>query len=129
MIKYPVILKTHVVPDVRLKSDTQTFDGNVVIQSRPFATGDEREPQNVEPEAMQEDPLQSDQNSQILGNFETPFVYGNIRRQTPNSSVRDPDYKTSNSLHSRRKLEATPIAPPLTRNRARLQVQENPHVY
>jgi hypothetical protein len=77
---------------------------------------------------MQEDPLQLDQNPQIPGNFETPVVYRNMRRLTPDSSVQDPDYKTSNSLHSRRKLAATPIAPPVTRSRARLQLQENPHV-
>jgi hypothetical protein len=128
MIKYPGILNTHVVLDIRLKPDTDTLDGNVVIESRAVATGDEGKPQNVEPQAMQEDPLQSDQNPQILGNSETPFVDRNMRRQTPNSSVQDPDHKNSNSLHSRRKLAATPIAPPVTRSRAKLQLQENPHV-
>lgn len=100
----------------------------MVIQSRPLATGDEREPQNVELQAMQEDTLQLDQNPQIPGNFETTVVDRNMRRQTPDSSVQDPDYKASNSLNSRRKLAATPIAPPVTRNRARLQLDENPHV-
>jgi hypothetical protein len=55
--------KKHFVLVMRLKSDTETLDGNVVIQSRPFATGDEREPQNVELQAMQEDTLQLEKNS------------------------------------------------------------------
>lgn len=121
-------MKTHVVLDIRSKPDTGTLDGNVVIQSRPIATGDKREPQNVEPQAMQEDPLQLDQNPQIPGNFETPVAYRSMRRQTPDSSVQDPDYKSSNSLHSRRKLAATLIALPVTRSRARLQLQESPYV-
>ena len=121
-------MKTNVVLDIRLQPNTETLDGNVVIQSRPIATGDEREPQNVEPQAMQEDPLHSDQNPQIPGNFEPPVVDRNMRRQTPDSSVQDPDYKTSNSLHARRKLAANSVAPPITRSRARLQLQENPHV-
>jgi hypothetical protein len=128
MIKYLGILKTHFVLDIRLKPDTETLDGNLVIQSRPLATGDERETQNVELQAMQEDTLQLDQNPQIPGNFETTVVDRNMRRPTPDSSVQDPDYKASNSLNSRRNLAATPIAPPVTRNRARLQLDEKPHV-
>lgn len=60
MIKYPGVLKTHVVLDIRIKPDTEALDGNVVIMSRPIATGEEREPLNVEPQAMEEDPLQLD---------------------------------------------------------------------
>jgi len=115
-------LNAHIVLHIRLKPDTGTLDGNVVIKSQPIVTGEERKPLNVEPQAMQEDPLQLDQNLEMPGNFETPDVYRSMRRQTPDSSVQDPDYKLSNSLHSRRKLAATPIAPPVTRSRARLQL-------
>jgi len=52
----------------------------------------------------------------------------NGRRQMPDSAVRDPGYEPPNSLRSRRELATTPIAPPVTRSRARLQLQENPPV-
>ena len=90
------------------------------IQSRPIATGDEHEPQVVETQALEEGQLQLDQDPEVPGNVETPGVDRN-RRQTPDSSVQDPNYEPPNSPRSRREL-----APPVTRSRARLQLQENP---
>jgi hypothetical protein len=108
--------------------DTETVDGDVVIQSRPTATGYEREPQADGTQVMVEEQLQSDQDPQTSGNVETPDADSNRRRQKPNSSIQDPDYEPGNSPRSRRELATTPIAPPLTRSRARLQMQENAHV-
>ena len=75
-----------------------------------------------------EEQLQLDQDPQVPGNVETPDADNNRRRQTPGSSVQDPDYETGNSLRSRRELATTPIAPPLTSSHARLQMHENAHV-
>jgi len=61
-------------------------------------------------------------------NVETPAADGDRSRKIPASSVQDPDYKPSNSPRSRRELATAPIAPPVTRNHARLQLQENPPV-
>jgi hypothetical protein len=128
VVKHPGIFKTS-LPRQKIKQpDTETLDGNVVIQSRPIATADEHEPQNVEPQTIEKDPLQLHQNPQTPGNFETPVVDRKTRRQTPGPSVQDPDHKYSNSPHSRTELEATPIPPPVTRSHARLQLQENTHV-
>lgn len=94
--------------------DTESSEEIVVIQSRPMVTSDE-------PQAVEEEPLQ-------LGQMiETPVVDRNVGRQTPDSSMQDPDFIPSDSPHTRRELEATPIAPPVTRSRARLQLQENLH--
>jgi hypothetical protein len=90
----------------------------MIVQSRSIATGYEREPQNVEPQAMQWGPLQLNQNPRIPRKFETPVVDRNMMRETPDSSVQYPDYKPSNSPHSRREQAATPIVPPVTRSRA-----------
>jgi len=104
--------------------DTETLDADVVIQSRPIVTSEEREPQVVEAQALDEERLQLDQDSQVHDNIGTPVADGD-RRQIPDSSLQDPDYKPSNSPRSRRELATTPIAPPVTRSRARLQLQEN----
>jgi len=61
-------------------------------------------------------------------NVETPDADRNRRRQMSDSSAQDPDYEPPNSPRSRRELATTPIAPPVTRSRARLQLQENPPV-
>jgi hypothetical protein len=62
------------------------------------------------------------------GNVETAVADGNKRWQLPDSSVQDPDYEPPYSPQSRRELTTTPIPPPVTRRRARLQLQENPPV-
>ena len=100
----------------------------MVIQSRPIVTGYEREPQVDERQALEEGQLQLDPNPQMPGNVETPDADNNRRRHTPDFSVQDPDYEHPNSPRSRTELATTSIAPPVTRSRARLQVQENPHV-
>ena len=100
----------------------------MVIQSRPNVTSEEREPQVGEEHALEEERLQLDQDPQVHENVETPVADGDRSRQIPDSSVQDPDYKPSNSPRSRRESAATPIAPPVTRSRARLQLQENPPV-
>jgi len=69
-----------------------------------------------------------DQDPQVPENVETPDADRDRRRQMPDSSVQDPDYEPPNSPRSRRELATTPIAPPVTRSRARLQLQENPPV-
>jgi hypothetical protein len=106
----------------------ETLDENVEIQSRPIATGYEHEPQVVEAQALGEEQQQIDQDTQMPENGETPDTDGNRRRHMPDSSAQDPDYEPPNSPLSRRELATTPIAPPLTRSRARLQLQENPPV-
>jgi hypothetical protein len=80
--------------------DTETLDGNVEIQSRPIATGDEREPQVVETQALNEKQLQLEQDPQVPGNVETPDANKNTR-QTPDSSMQDPDYEPLDSPRSR----------------------------
>jgi hypothetical protein len=90
-----------------------------VIQSRPMVNSKERDPRVDEPQTEEEEPLQLDQVA------ETPVVGRNMGKRTPDSSVQDPDFAPSNSPHTRRELAATPIAPPVTRSRARLQLQEN----
>jgi hypothetical protein len=62
MIKHPGILKTR-RPRHKI-NQTEILDGRVVVQSQSIATGDEREPRNVEPQTMQWDSLQLDQNLQ-----------------------------------------------------------------
>ena len=108
--------------------DAERLDGDVVIQSRPIVTSEEREPQVDEEHALEEERLQLDKDPQVQENDETPVADGDKCRQIPDSSVRDPDYKPSYSSRSRRELATTPIAPPVTRSRARLQLQENPPV-
>jgi len=78
--------------------DTETLDADVVIQSRPIVTSEEREPQVVEAQALDEERLQLDQDSQVHDNIGTPVADGD-RRQIPDSSLQDPDYKPSN-LHA-----------------------------
>jgi len=75
-----------------------------------------------------EEQQQLEQDSQVPENVETPDADRNRRKQTPDSSVQDPDYEPPNSPCSRRELATTPIAPTVTRSRARLQLQENPTV-
>jgi hypothetical protein len=106
----------------------ETLYENMEIQSRPIATGYEREPQVVKTQALVVEQQQLDQDTQVPGNVGTPDTDGNRRRHMPESSVQDPDYEPPNSPPSRRELAATPIAPPQTRSRARLQLQENPPV-
>ena len=105
--------------------DAETLDGDVVIQSRPIVTSEEREPQVGEEHALEEERLQLDQDPQVHENVGTPVADGDRSRQIPDSSVQDPNYKPSYSPRSRRELATTPIAPPVTRSRARLQLQEN----
>jgi len=105
----------------------ETLDANVEIQSRSIATGYEHEPQGVKTQALVEEQQQLDQDPQVPGNVETPYADKN-RRQMPDSSVRDPDYEPPKSPRSRRELATTPIAPPITRSFARLQLEENPPV-
>ena len=94
----------------------------MVIQSRPNVTSEEREPQVGEEHALEEERLQLDQDPQVHENIGTPVADG-VRRQIPDSSLQDPDYKPSNSPRSRRELATTPIASPVTRSRNRLQLQ------
>jgi hypothetical protein len=102
------------------KPDAEPLDETVQIQSRPIAT--EKEP---EPRVAEEGQIQVGQKPKSPEMVEPPAEEGN-RRQVPDSSVRDPDYVPPHSPHSRRKLARTPIAPPITRSRARLQMQDNP---
>ena len=93
--------------------DTQeTHDENAEIQSRPIATGYEQE--------------QLDQDPQVAENIETPKADRSRRRQMPDSSARGPDYEPPNSPRSRRELATTPVVPPVTRSRARPQLQNPP---
>ena len=108
--------------------DAETLDGDVVIQWRPIVTNEERKPQVVEAQALEEERLQLDQDPKLHEYIGTPVADGDRSRQIPDSSVQDPDYKPSNSPRSRTELATTPIAPPVTRSRARLQLQENPPV-
>jgi hypothetical protein len=108
--------------------DAETLGGDLEIQSRPIVTSEEREPQVGEAHTLEEERLQLDQDPQVHENFETPVADGDRSRQIPDSSVQDPDYEPSNSPRSTRELATTPIAPPVTRSRARLQLQENPPV-
>jgi hypothetical protein len=66
--------------------NTETLDEAVIIQSRPIATDYEREPQVVEIQALEEEPVQLNQSPQLPGNIETPVADRN-RRKTPDSSV------------------------------------------
>jgi len=97
----------------------------VVLRSRPTVTGYERGPQVNEKEAMEEEQLQSDQDPQASRDVETPDADSNRRKQRPDPSIQNPDYEPGNSPRSKRELATTPIAPPMTRSRARLQMQEN----
>jgi hypothetical protein len=99
--------------------DPESSEEIEVIQSRPMVNSEERDPRVDEPQTEEEEPLQLDQIA------ETPFVGRNMGRRTPDSSVQDPDFALSNFPHTRRELAATPIAPPVTRSRAILQLQEN----
>jgi hypothetical protein len=107
--------------------DTETLDEDVVIQSRPIATGDEREPQVVKTPALKEEHLQLDQDTQVPGNVETPDADSKRRKQTPDSSVQNPDYEPPNSPRSRRASNNTHNTA-RDKSRARLQLQENPPV-
>jgi hypothetical protein len=102
--------------------DTESSEEIKVIQSRLMVNSEERDPQVAEPQTVEKEPLQLDQIA------ETPVVDRNVGRRAPDSSVQDPDFAHSNSPHTRRELAATPVAPPVTRSRARLQLQENLHV-
>jgi hypothetical protein len=76
---------------------------------------------------LEEERLQLDQDPQVHENIETPVADGD-RRQILDSSVQNPDYKPSDSSRFRTELATTPIDTPVTRSRARLQLQENPPV-
>jgi len=106
----------------------ETLDENAKIQSRPIATGYEREPRVIETQALMEEQQQLDQDPQVPANVETPDADRNRTRKMPDSLAQNPDYETPNSPRSRRELATTPIAPPVTRSRAKLQLQENPPV-
>jgi len=54
--------------------DTETLDGDMVKQSRPIVTSEEREPQVVEAKALDEERLQLDQDPQVHGNIGTPVA-------------------------------------------------------
>jgi len=103
MIIHPGVLKTHHPRKKMRLLDTETLDGDVVRQSRPIVTSEEREPQVVEEHALEEERLQLDQDSQVHENVETLVADGD-RRQIPDSSVQDPDFEPSNSPRSRREL-------------------------
>jgi hypothetical protein len=77
---------------------------------------------------LEEEKMQLEQDPPVNENVGTPVADGVRRRQIPDFSLQDPDYKPSNSPHPRRELVTTPIALPVTRSRARLQLQENPPV-
>ena len=64
-----------------------------------------------------EEQEQLDQDPQVPENIEIPGADRSRKRQMPDSSAQDPDYEPQNSPHS-----------PVTRSRARLQLQENPPV-
>ena len=68
---------------------------------------------------------QLDQDPQVPENVETTDADRNRRRQMPDSLAQDPDYEPPNSPRSRKELATTSIAPPVTRSRASLQLQEN----
>jgi hypothetical protein len=104
--------------------DTENLGENGVIESRPIASGYEPEPQVVETQALEEEQRQSDQDSQVPGNVETPDT-DRIMRQANDSSMQNPNYENPDSPRLRRELATTPIVPPVTRSRARLQLQEN----
>jgi len=103
----------------------ETLDENAEIQSRPIATDYEREPRVIETQALVEEQEQLDQDPLVPENVETPDADRDKRRQMPDSSTQDPDYEPPDSPRSRRELATTPIAPPVTRKCARLQLQEN----
>ena len=96
----------------------ETLDEYAEVQSRPIATGYEREPLAIETQALREEQQQLDQDPQVPANVETPDADRNRRRQMPDSSAQDPDYEPPNSPRSRRELAKTPIALPVTRSRA-----------
>jgi hypothetical protein len=77
--------------------------------SQPIAA--EGEPQT----GAAEEPRRVERSPRSPGDAETPDVTDSARR--------DPDYQPSRSPRSRRELDSTPIAPPVTRSRARLQLQ------
>ena len=103
---------------------TEIFGEDVEIKSRPIAISDVREPQIDGTQVVQEERSQLERDFPASGRRETPDADREGRRQPPDSSVQDPDYETS-SPRSRRELATTPIAPPITRSRARLQLQED----
>jgi hypothetical protein len=100
----------------------------VGIQSQIIVTSDESKPQVGDAQNLEEERLQLDQVPQVHKNIENPVADGDRRRQIPESSVLEPDYKPADAPRSRRELATTPIAPPVTKSRARLQLQENPPV-
>ena len=104
----------------------EALDENAEIQSQPIATGFESEQRVIETQALVEEEEQLDQDPQVPENVETPDAVRNRRRKMPYSSAQDPDYEPPNSPRSGSQLATTPVAPPVTRCRARLQLQENP---
>jgi len=93
-----------------------------------MATGYEREPQVIELRALVQEQEYLDQDPQVSENVETPEADRNRRRKMPESSAQDREFEPPNSPRSRREIATTPIAPPVTGSRTRLQLQENPPV-
>ena len=63
----------------------ESLDGNEEIQSRPIATGYEREPQVIEKRSSGEEQEQLDQEPQGLEHVETPGTDRNGSRKSPDS--------------------------------------------
>jgi len=99
----------------KTRLNTETFDRNMVIQKRPIPTGDEREPQVVEMQALEEEQLQLDQVPQVPENAETPVADSN-RRQKCLIPLYRIQIMNPQILHVPEELATTPIAPPITRS-------------
>jgi hypothetical protein len=95
------------------KPDAETVEEDAVTASRPIAV--EGEPQA----GAAEEPRRVERSPRSPESAETPDVVDSVRR--------DPDYRPSCSPRSRREIDSTPMAPPVTRSRARLQLQEQRH--
>jgi hypothetical protein len=102
------------------KPDAEPRDETMQIQSRPNAT--EKEP---EPRVAVEGQIQVGEKPKSPEMVENPAEEGNSWG-LPDSSLWDPDYVPPRSPHSRRELATTHTAPPITRRRASLLMQDNP---
>jgi hypothetical protein len=107
------------------KLETDTLDEDLEMPSRPITTAAELETRIDGAQSAEDERSQLELSSQSPGNVGTP-VEGRNRRRIPDYSAQDADYEPPNSPRSRRELATTPIAPPITRSRVRLQLQENP---
>jgi hypothetical protein len=106
------------------KLETDTLDEDLEMPSRPITTVAEPETRIDGAQSAEDERPQLELSPQSLRNVGTP-VEGRNRRRMPNYSAQDPDCEPPNSPRSRRELATTPIAPPVTRSHARLQLQEN----